>query len=78
MSVSIYEVIQRIQAAGFTLKECNGLLSVEPADKLTDSQRQWIAKHERAIALHLKVTRIPAIAALVEMFQADVKSSSTF
>lgn len=76
MSVSIYEAIQRIKSAGFTLKECHGLLSVEPADKLTDAQRQWIAKHERAIILQLKVTKIPAIAALVEMFQADVKSSS--
>ena len=68
----MYEAMQKISKAGFTLRECNGLLDVEPYQKLSDIQRTWIEKNKASIILQLQGQRDQQVAALIETFQADV------
>lgn len=69
----IYEAIQKIEKAGFTLKECGGLLSVEPSSLLSDIQRQWINKHKEVIVRQLQGLKVDDhLHLLIHTFQADV------
>lgn len=70
----IYEALQRIERAGFTIQECKGLLSVEPAHKLSEVQRQWIERHQQAIIRQLQAKRNVDVLAIMDAFQADVMS----
>lgn len=70
----IYEALQRIERAGFILQECKGLLSVEPAHKLSEVQRQWIERHQQAIIRQLQAKRNVDVLAIMDAFQADVMS----
>jgi len=69
----IYEAIQKIEKAGFTLKECGGLLSVEPSSLMSDIQHQWINKHKDAIVRQLQALKVDDhLPLLIHTFQADV------
>jgi len=69
----IYEAIQKIEKAGFTLKECGGLLSVEPSSQLNEIQHQWINKHKDAIVRQLQALKMDDhLPLLIHTFQADV------
>ncbi len=68
---SVAKALQRMVAAGFTVQAVAGRLRVAPADRLSATQRQWIAANKDALLLEL-ATADPAIAELVETFGAVV------
>jgi hypothetical protein len=70
----IYDALQKIKSAGFSIRELNGILSVEPGDRLNELQKKWLFEHQPEIVLQLQAIRDRNIAKLVELFQADVKS----
>ena len=68
----IYEALHKIAGAGFTVRECHGLLDVSPDDQLSDVQRAWLERHKASIVVQLQGQRDPQVAAMIETFQADV------
>ena len=63
--------LQKMRGAGFSVQVVGGRLRVAPADRLSATQRQWIAANRTALLLELAAAD-PAIAELVEAFGAVV------
>ncbi len=55
--MSTSKVIERMHAAGFILAVNDAGLSVSPADRLSDRQRQWLRAHKAEILAALRATR---------------------
>lgn len=72
----IYEALERIEKAGFRVRECNGLLDVDPSDRLNDAQWNWIDRNQDALIRQVKAMRHDAIRSIITLFQADVISIS--
>jgi len=47
--MDVSTALQRLQSCGFSLTAENNALIVEPASKLSDTQREWIRQHKAAL-----------------------------
>ncbi len=63
--------LDKMRGAGFSVDVVGGRLRVSPADRLSATQRQWIAANKTALLLAL-VAADPAIAEMQTVFDAVV------
>ena len=68
---AVADALLKMRGAGFDVQAVAGRLRVSPADRLSATQRQWIAANKAALLLEL-VAVDPAIAEMQDVFDAVV------
>ena len=68
---SVATALQRMIAAGFSVRVVAGRLRVSPADRLTETQRRWIAANRDALMAAL-IVDVGDVADIVKTFDATV------
>ena len=66
------EAIQRMERAGYRLEAVGGKSRVNPAEKLTATQRDWLRSHKAELLEALAIRSDPHIADMVATFGATV------
>lgn len=66
------DAVQRMERAGFRLEAVGGSLRVNPAEKLTAGQRDWLRSHKAELLEALAIRSDPHIADMVATFGATV------
>ena len=63
--------LDKMRGAGFSVQVVNGRLRVSPADRLTETQRRWIAAHRDALMAAM-MADVGDVADIVKTFDATV------
>jgi len=66
------DAVQRMERAGFRLEAVGGSLRVNPAEKLTATQRDWLRSHKAELMEALATRSDPAIVEMMTTFGATV------
>lgn len=66
------DAIQRMERAGFRLEAVGGSLRVNPAEKLTATQRDWLRSHKAELLEALAARSEPHVAEMMTAFGATV------
>ena len=66
------DAIQRMERAGYRLEAVGGMLRVNPAEKLTATQRDWLRSHKAELLEALAMRSEPHIAEMMATFGATL------
>ena len=72
--MAIGEAVRRMEAAGYRLEVRGGVLRVSPAERLNETQRDWLQRNKAALLVYLAAANDRHVAELVERFGAKVVS----
>jgi len=72
--MAIGEAVRRMEAAGYRLEVRGGVLRISPAERLNETQRDWLQRNKPALLAYLAATRDRHVADMVERFDAKVVS----
>ncbi len=66
------DAVQRMERAGFRMEAVGGSLRVNPAEKLTAGQRDWLRSHKAELMEALATRSGPAIVEMMTTFGATI------
>ena len=66
------DAIQRMERAGYRLEAVGGSLRVNPSEKLTATQRDWLRSHKAELLEALATRSDPHIADMMRLFDATI------